>query len=366
MVVVNDSQRNVETRMLSFDQDSLLFDDEKLHVKGYVNKSGSVSQVLSEDGQKFREQIDPMAFVEAIEQTNHPIDFYFEHDDKQLLATTANGSLKLSVDDVGLLMEANMLQTQTGQDAYTMIKSGVIKGMSFGFIATDDTWNYSGDIPLRIVTKLMLLEVSAVRYPAYLDSEIEARGLTGEKEFVKLGYNAISSVKLLEKEDNCLDLTEISSDELRTELEKRGLKVDLPIDAEPEKSDQPEDEPIQDETQTEETRATKKAFNVVPVKTAKRDDEDSTGDFSGAVLNLGDDAVDAISQMVTDQVIKKLGETVFSEDDETRAKFSNIVPVKAPKKRDDDPEPDEPIETDSIRSMVDDIDSFLKTETPEK
>jgi phage prohead protease, HK97 family len=122
-----------ELRTLSFETRDLSFDDKSLKVSGYVNKAGSYSQVMSADGMPFRETILPQAFVEAV-ATEDPIDFYAEHDDQKLLATTVNHSLTLRADDNGLYMEAQILDTNDGRDTYELIKSGVITSMSFGFI----------------------------------------------------------------------------------------------------------------------------------------------------------------------------------------------------------------------------------------
>jgi len=214
-----------ELRTLSFETRDLSFDDKSLKVSGYVNKAGSYSQVMSADGTPFRETILPQAFVEAV-ATEDPIDFYAEHDDQKLLATTVNHSLTLRADDEGLYMEAQILDTNDGRDTYELIKSGVITSMSFGFIVLDDDWDMTGGrfddgVPLRTVKEIILKEVSAVRFPAYLSSSIEARGIQELKSLEHRGINSVSEVVNI-KEGNELELRDVETKELFTELERRA------------------------------------------------------------------------------------------------------------------------------------------------
>lgn len=214
-----------ELRTLSFETRDLSFDDKSLKVSGYVNKAGSYSQVMSADGTPFRETILPQAFIEAV-ATENPIDFYAEHNDQKLLATTVNHSLTLRADDDGLYMEAQILDTNDGRDTYELIKSGVITSMSFGFIVLNDDWDMTGGrfddgVPLRTVKEIILKEVSAVRFPAYLSSSIEARGIQELKSLEHRGINSVSEVVNI-KEGNELELRDVETKELFAELERRA------------------------------------------------------------------------------------------------------------------------------------------------
>ena len=75
-------------------------------------------------------------------------------------------------------MRAVICPTSWGKDTFQLIKSGIIKSMSFGFNVIEDEWtNTRSDVANRIVKDLHLIEVSAVRNPAYLSSAISARGM---------------------------------------------------------------------------------------------------------------------------------------------------------------------------------------------
>lgn len=331
--------KNLEIRAMNFDSSNLSFDDNNMHVSGLVNKAGSQSQVISEDGIEFYETINPQAFIDAVNQTDHPIDFYEEHDPSLLLATTDNGSLVLNADPTGLSMEATMVDTQVARDAYQWIKSGIIKGMSFGFVVLDDSWDYSGEIPFRTVNEIELYEVSAVRFPAYLASDIEARGIKNLKEFKKRGFDAISNVKLKEEERN-LDLSKISDEDLKKEFEKRSLGKDE------DKNDK-----------EKETRACKGKEN--------RDDSGLSLDDASALISsvFGDDFADNLVSQIIDNFNTQLGDFLNgsiddgSDDDEDRAsKQFNIVPVKPKQTRDDSDDQQSEID---LRSL-DDFNNFLK------
>ena len=272
-----------ELRTLSFETRDLSFDDKSLKVSGYVNKAGSYSQVMSADGTPFRETILPQAFVEAV-ATEDPIDFYAEHDDQKLLATTVNHSLTLRADDDGLYMEAQILDTNDGRDTYELIKSGVITSMSFGFIVLDDDWDMTGGrfddgVPLRTVKEIILKEVSAVRFPAYLSSSIEARGIQELKNLEHRGINSVSEVVNI-KGGNELELRDVETKELFAELERRAK---LPA-------------------------------NEVIVKPAKRDDEpDDSGDGKQAEPDTTQTTALAPAQQIdVDELSKQIVASVLA------------------------------------------------------
>ena len=150
--------------------------DGELLVEGYVNKPGSLSQVLG-SVKKFKEKIAPGAFAKAIENRKRDINLLAEHDKNKILSSTRNGSLELREDAQGLFMSAKISPTSWGRDYYQMIKDGLIGNMSFGFRTVSDSWERSGDLMIRTVHELELFEVSAVENPAYLESAISARGI---------------------------------------------------------------------------------------------------------------------------------------------------------------------------------------------
>lgn len=170
----------MELRNLSM---SFKAEDENLKVQGVVNKPEEISELLTtKRGTKFREKVRKGAFANALEKARE-INFLFDHSIDKLLASTTNDSLSLKETDEGVVMEANIVQTSYGKDAYELIKSGLIGNMSFGFSCIKDSWERMSDgTPLRVLEEISLHEVSCLKNPAYSQSAISARGLDGDEE----------------------------------------------------------------------------------------------------------------------------------------------------------------------------------------
>lgn len=148
---------------------------------GYAVKWKKNSQVLGHY-YKFREQIQKGAFADSLENDDQR--FLWSHDTSKVLGRTKNGTLRLKEDGVGLHVELDLPKTTLGNDTYESIKRGDVDGMSFGFkVESEEIKEPDEDLPLRTVTKARLLEVSAVAFPAYPDSEVSARGYDRMKDY---------------------------------------------------------------------------------------------------------------------------------------------------------------------------------------
>ncbi|KAB2474378.1 phage major capsid protein [Bacillus cereus] len=150
-------------------------EDGSMTVIGYVNKTEQFSEMLGRN-EKFKEKISRGAFKRAIEKAKE-IHFLAEHDGEKILASTRNSSLELSEDANGLYMSATITPTSWGKDYYELIKSGILKNMSFGFRSIKDSWKKVEGYFERTVYELELFEVSVVKDPAYSQSSISARGI---------------------------------------------------------------------------------------------------------------------------------------------------------------------------------------------
>ncbi|WP_328286788.1 HK97 family phage prohead protease [Metabacillus indicus] len=146
-------------------------------VSGYVNKTESFSEVMGVT-KRFIEKISRGAFSRAIQNASRDIDFLAEHNHKQILASTRNGSLTLTEDSNGLFMTAEIVPTTYGKDYFSLIESQILKNLSFGFRTIKDSWKSTASgIYERTISELELFEVSVVRDPAYSQSTISARGI---------------------------------------------------------------------------------------------------------------------------------------------------------------------------------------------
>jgi len=132
--------------------------------------------LIGDEEYGFMEEIDRNALQDTLMKD---VPMKYNHMDSFLIiARTKNKSLSLSVDNVGLKVHAELLDTQTNQDIYKMVRSGLLDKMSFAFTVDEQTWNKEGTIPKRIITKIgRLYDVSVVDTPAYDSTSIYARSL---------------------------------------------------------------------------------------------------------------------------------------------------------------------------------------------
>ena len=171
--------KNMNKMEFRFKPVELDFVDEDMIVSGYVNLTEQFSNVMrtGHSNYKFIERISKGAFSKAIQRSSQ-IDFLAEHDEKKILSSTRNNSLKLEEDDQGLFMSAIISPTSWGKDYFTLIKDGILKNFSFGMRVLDDIWDENDEgILERTILDLELYEVSVVRNPAYPQSNIQARHL---------------------------------------------------------------------------------------------------------------------------------------------------------------------------------------------
>ncbi len=99
----------------------------------------------------------------------------YNHEDSFLLmARTRNGSLRLIVDDIGLKISADLIDTTTNRDIYKCIQAGLIDKMSFCFTCDKEEYDYETDTR-RVLSIDKLYDVSVVDVPFYDSTEVFAR-----------------------------------------------------------------------------------------------------------------------------------------------------------------------------------------------
>lgn len=112
---------------------------------------------------------------------------------------TDNSTMQFTVDDEGMLIRAN-LDTENNVEAkslYSAIERGDISGMSFMFTVDEDSWeDEEAEHPIRHITSLRrIFEVSAVTFPAYEATTLEARGLSDALENAKESLENVRAKK---------------------------------------------------------------------------------------------------------------------------------------------------------------------------
>ena len=91
-----------------------------------------------------------------------------------------NSTMQLSVDMDGMNIRVQ-LDTENNSEAralYSAVQRGDISGMSFMFSIDEERWeDLKSEHPTRFITKIgSVVEVSAVTFPAYSSTSIDARG----------------------------------------------------------------------------------------------------------------------------------------------------------------------------------------------
>lgn len=153
-----------------------LTSEKDLVVQGLI-PTESLSEVLKSGNKHFREKIARGAFTKTLAKKAHDVDLLVEHDTKKILASSRNGSLKLEETESGLFLSSKLAQTSLGNDYYELVKSGILRNLSFGFRVVKDSWESIGGEMIRTIKELDLSEVSIVRNPAYENTELSARGI---------------------------------------------------------------------------------------------------------------------------------------------------------------------------------------------
>ena len=102
---------------------------------------------------------------------------YNHNDNKLILARTRNESLKLTIDDHGVFMHAELIDTTEATDVYKMVRSGLLTEGSFAFTVTDDKEEMQNGQLHRTITGIgKLFDVAICPNGAYGDlTEIYAR-----------------------------------------------------------------------------------------------------------------------------------------------------------------------------------------------
>ena len=171
----------------------------------------------------FEEVIDQRA-LDATDLTD--VRFLVNHDFSRIpLARSrrnnGNSTMLLSRDESGLFIEVT-LDTENNADAralYSAVSRGDISGMSFAFSVRGEEWSgLETDYPTRRITDIeSIVEVSAVTFPAYTSTSINARS----KEALESAREALEKAK----EQRKGDLPEGSNEKEALELLKAKINI---------------------------------------------------------------------------------------------------------------------------------------------
>lgn len=178
--------KNVEARQT---------EDGTMRLSGYAAVFNNDSVPLP-----FVERIAPGAFRKTLAETPD-VRLLINHEGLPL-ARTKNRTLRLTEDDTGLFMDADLPDTQAARDLYTLVERGDVDQMSFAFRVIRQ--KYNEDRTERTLIELSLADgdVSVVTYPAYPTTSVEAReqlkkAIQAMKEGRDISPEAMNALKMV-------------------------------------------------------------------------------------------------------------------------------------------------------------------------
>lgn len=168
--------------------------DKKI-IGGYAAKFERHSQNLG----GFVERIAPGAFNKSRGNGWSGVIARYNHDDNMVLGTIGGGTLRLGIDEVGLTYEVDLPQARS--DIYELVQRGDVRQSSFAFVADldGDEWDTTDQgFPQRTLTSVRLYDVAPVNTPAYEDTSVGLRSITGALESLARKFEAdVSEVRSL-------------------------------------------------------------------------------------------------------------------------------------------------------------------------
>src|SRR5699024_6130642 len=192
-----------EIRQLNVDELRVKQEDDKPTIfEGYVSKFNERSQFMG-----FYETVHRDAFNSSLESGNNIFALY-NHDADKILGSTRNESLKLSTDETGLRFQLQPnLNISYAKDVAELIRSGEIRGCSFGFRVNKDEWTIKDGHDYRTLLDVDLMEITVTPMPAYESSEVSCRSYEQFKEKQKQQEQRNKDLELLKLQMDLLKST---------------------------------------------------------------------------------------------------------------------------------------------------------------
>lgn len=170
------------------------FTTNEMKVEGQAVAFDTPTVIAEIDGMKFNEVIDKRAFDNA---KMDDVVLVIDHEGKPA-AKTKNGTLELLKTEQGLFIRADLSKNATGRELHEDIQNGFYDKMSFAFTVRKDS--YDKQTRTRKIEEIdRLFDVSAVTFPAYEQTSINARSF----------YEAEAEVERRELRDKELKLKKL-------------------------------------------------------------------------------------------------------------------------------------------------------------
>lgn len=167
------------------------YDKDKLEFTGLVNNYQK-SKVLTRNGKQFREIISREVFQKALDKQPN-IKLFINH---QPYVDVAE-NIEVVAEEKGLIAKVKLLENAKG--LFDGIKSNEFGEFSFGMKVLKDKWVSDGDVDLRIVEEIELVEISILNVEAAYKN-------TGVLEYRKFANDELWKVDLMKRQMEILKL----------------------------------------------------------------------------------------------------------------------------------------------------------------
>jgi HK97 family phage prohead protease len=149
--------------------------DDGFTLEGYGAVFGQPTRIDSWEG-TFDEQIDRGAFTKTLSE-RMPV-LQFDHGRDPATGSVPIGSITaLRPDEHGLFVQARLHDNARVEPIRQAIASGAVDGMSFRFQVIRDEWDERGEMPMRTLKEVSLMEVGPVVFPAYAGASVGVRSI---------------------------------------------------------------------------------------------------------------------------------------------------------------------------------------------
>ena len=239
------------------------YNSEQRKLGGYINVVERASETLysKQRGKWFKETIKAGTFTRAL-QKNNSIPMLLEHDWDRQIAHTANGTLQLREDAIGLRFDAIV-----DEDTFNEIQQRNITSCSFGMKVNEQEFEpVNPKMEKRYISNIDLFEVSLVANPAYVGSLVEQRNM--EKALEDMEKEVIEEVVEETKEEL---VEEVRADKKEEESEKESDNTDVESQKEEETTDEVEQEEEVSNSDVEEEDKEESEKRTVDIDTTSSD-----------------------------------------------------------------------------------------------
>ena len=239
------------------------YNSEQRKLGGYINVVERQSETLysPQRGKWFKETIKAGTFTRAL-QKNDSIPMLLEHDWDRQIAHTANGTLQLREDAIGLRFDAIV-----DEDTFNEIQQRNITSCSFGMKVNEQEFEpVNPKMEKRYISNIDLFEVSLVANPAYVGSLVEQRNM--EKALEDMEKEVIEEVVEETKEEL---VEEVRADKKEEESEKESDNTDVESQKEEETTDEVEQEEEVSNSDVEEKDEEESEKRTVDIDTTSSD-----------------------------------------------------------------------------------------------